>query len=136
MIQANEIRIGNYIADIWTPNGLFKVTELRKDKIFYGNCFKAKYDDIRPIPLTEEILLKAGFEKESEDDKYGRVFLIPNTKYIIRVVNYGNPQKVDFGYSLEISDNKDWCGIKRIYFLHDLQNTIFALTGEDIKIEV
>lgn len=136
MIQANELRIGNYISDIWSPNGFFKVTQLKKFSAVYGKDFTALYDNLNPIPLTEEILLKAGFEKESEDDKYGRVFLIPNTKYIIRIVNYGNPTKPDFGFSLEISDDKDWCSIKRIYFIHDLQNTIFALTGGEIKMEL
>lgn len=139
-MKANEIRIGNLFSHT-NDNGTFnlQVEEIRPTGIittWNGGSWFVLFDKIVAIPLTEEILLKAGFEKESEDDKYGRVFLIPNTKYIIRVVNYGNPQKVDFGYSLEISDNKDWCGIKRIYFLHDLQNTIFALTGEDIKIEV
>lgn len=139
-MKAQDIRLGNLFSHT-NENGTFNIVvkEILESGInthFNNGTWFIGLDNIRPIPLTEEILLKAGFEKESEDDKYGRVFLIPNTKYIIRVVNYGNPQKVDFGYSLEISDNKDWCGIKRIYFLHDLQNTIFALTGEDIKIEV
>lgn len=154
-MKANEIRIGNIITvdnPQFHPNlkdvpmvikGIHTTERgyaVKLEHLIPSDDIFTEYSQliqfINPIPLTEEILLKAGFEKESEDDKYGRVFLIPNTKYIIRVVNYGNPQKVDFGYSLEISDNKDWCGIKRIYFLHDLQNTIFALTGEDIKIEV
>lgn len=138
-MTANEIRLNNIFSKKGFPmyvEAIFRDTVYLNFKGNEGDVWEEDIKDLVPIPLTEEILLKAGFEKESEDDKYGRVFLIPNTKYIIRVVNYGNPQKVDFGYSLEISDNKDWCGIKRIYFLHDLQNTIFALTGEDIKIEV
>lgn len=138
-MKANEIRLNNIFSQKGFPmyvEAIFRDTVYLNFKGNEGDVWEEDIKDLVPIPLTEEILLKAGFEKESEDDKYGRVFLIPNTKYIIRVVNYGNPQKVDFGYSLEISDNKDWCGIKRIYFLHDLQNTIFALTGEDIKIEV
>ena len=129
-MKANEIRIGNYIADIWTPNGLFKVTELRKDKIFYGNCFKAKYDDIRPIPLTEEILLKAGFEKcrkgcslnvggESFDYYIKDKFVIWDHKHR--------------GYSLESIRSQ---GFILYNFLHQLQNLFFALTGEEIKIEL
>lgn len=120
MIQANEIRIGNYIADIWTPNGLFKVTELRKDKIFYGNCFKAKYDDIRPIPLTEGILLKAGFEKEN----FG--FYLYKDFIVLKIRQSDNYWR----FILKYRDIKD------IKYLHDLQNTIFALTGEEIKIEL
>ena len=130
-MTANEIRLSNWF--IGYDDKPFK-WEIEH----FANLATVYPDEIikAPIPLTEEILLKAGFEKESEDDKYGRVFLIPNTKYIIRIVNYGNPTKPDFGFSLEISDDKDWCSIKRIYFIHDLQNTIFALTGEEIKIEL
>ena len=155
MIQANEIRIGNIVTvdnPQFHPNlkdvpmvikGIFTTErdyavklehQIPSDYIFTEYSQLIQF--IKPIPLTEEILLKAGFKKEREDNKYGCVFLIPNTKYIIRIVNYGNPQSEDFGYSLEISDDKDWCSIKRIYYMHDLQNTIFALTGEEIKIEL
>lgn len=140
MIQANELRIGNLFSHT-NENGTFNIVvkEILESGInthFNNGTWFIELDNINPIPLTEEILLKAGFEKEYEDDRYGRVFLIPNTKCIIRIVNYGNPQSEDFGYSLEISDDKDWCSIKRIYHMHDLQNTIFALTGEEIKIEL
>lgn len=138
-MRANEIRLGNLFAMKDFP---MYVEAIFRDKVYLnfegneGDVWEEDLKDLVPIPLTEEILLKAGFEKENEDDKYGRVFLIPNTKYIIRIVNYGNPQSKDFGYSLEISDDKDWCSIKRIYYLHDLQNLIFALTGKEIKIEL
>lgn len=138
-MKANEIRLNNIFSQKGFPmyvEAIFRDTVYLNFEGNEGDVWEEDIKDLVPIPLTEEILLKAGFEKESEDDKYGRVFLIPNTKYIIRVVNYGNPQKVDFGFSLEISDDKDWCSIKRIYFIHDLQNTIFALTGEEIKIEL
>lgn len=119
-MKANELRIGNYIADIWTPNGLFKVTELRKDKIFYGNCFKGKYDDIRPIPLTEEILLKAGFEKDTGEF------------YIYKDITVRKTYYSDDFWRFIFKHQR----IKDIKYLHDLQNTIFALTGEEIKIEL
>ena len=111
-IKAGDIMIGNYIRDVWSPNGFFKVTQLKKYSAEYGKDFTALYENLRPIPLTEDILLKAGCTKETEDDKYGRVFLIPNTRYIIRVVNYGNPWNKDFGFSLELSDDRDWVNIK------------------------
>ena len=134
-MKANEIRIGNYYQDRY---GNYHIVEELSKSSFVDDHFDrgVSTKQMLPIPLTEEILLKAGFEKEYEDDRYGRVFLVPNTKYIIRIVNYGNPQKVDFGYSLEISDDKNWSDIKRIYFIHELQNLIFALTGEEIKIDL
>lgn len=135
-IKAGDIMLGNYITDIHSPKGFFKVTEIHKKTVRYGFDYKARYEDLRGIPLTEDILLKADCTKETEDDKYGRVFLIPNTRYIIRIVNYGNPWNKDFGFSLELSDDRDWVNIKRLYYVHDFQNTIKSLTGNDLKIEV
>ena len=139
-MKANELRIGNWVS-YTNENGTFnlQVEEIRPTGIvttWNGGSWFVSFDKLNPIPLTEEILMKAGFKKEYEDDRYGRVFLVSNTKYIIRIVNYGNPQKVDFGYSLEISDDNNWSDIKRIYFIHELQNLIFALTGEEIKIDL
>ncbi|PZU09302.1 MAG: hypothetical protein DI622_16700 [Chryseobacterium sp.] len=134
MIQANELRIGNYIADIWTPNGLFKVTELRKDKIFYGNCFKAKYDDIRPIPLTEEILLKAG-GKRFDEDKIILMLNDPSTHLVLmKVGTHWFPQIEQTGEFA--SEGVNVVFLNFIDYLHQLQNLFFALTGEEIKIEL
>ncbi len=138
-IKETDIMIGNFFHVNGYPmyvDAIFRDTVYLEFEGNEADPWEENIKDLIPIPLTEDILLKAGFEKENEDDKYGRVFLIPNTKYIIRIVNYGNPQSEDFGYSLEISDDKDWCSIKRIYYIHDLQNTIFALTGEEIKMEL
>lgn len=141
MIQANEIRIGNYISDIWSPNGLFKVTELRKDKIFYGNCFKAKYDDIRPIPLTEEILLKAGFEKND----YTRFPTFKLNRIEITNVDFFDEDKDGKEFSFKQWRISGLYSTDLFYFksyspniesVHQLQNLFFALTGGEIKIEV
>ena len=130
MIQANELRIGNYISDIWSPNGFFKVTQLKKFSAVYGKDFTALYDNLNPIPLTEEILLKAGFEKcrkgcslnvggESFDYYIKDKFVIWDHKHR--------------GYSLESIRSQ---GFILYNFLHQLQNLFFALTGEEIKIDV
>ncbi|MFV0468900.1 MAG: hypothetical protein ACK5MK_08255 [Dysgonomonas sp.] len=49
-IKVGDLMIGSYIRDIWSDKRFFKVTELRKDKVFYGDCFKSKYKNVRPIP--------------------------------------------------------------------------------------
>lgn len=142
MIQPNEIRLNNWVLN---HKGEHKqVKDICEDGSVWlrcNLCVKAKYrhksEGLNPIPLTEDVLLKCkGVVKEYEDDRYGRVYLISNTKYIIRIVNFGNPLKEDFGFSLEISDNKDWCNIKRIYTLHDFQNTIYSLTNQELEIEL
>ena len=68
MIQANEIRVGNWLNDPRPFNEdtkkFFKMTD--------NGYFKATARDIQfaeefePITLTEEILLKCGFKKTEE----------------------------------------------------------------------
>lgn len=146
MIQPNEIRLNNWVLANGRPFRIDEIEYLRKSDYKVG-MFQKGFEhahpytwymkDIHPIPLTEDVLLKCkGVAKEHEDDKYVRVYLISNTKYIVRIVNFGNPLKEDFGFSLEISDSKDWCSIKRIYTLHDFQNTIYSLTNQELEIEL
>lgn len=133
-IKAGDIMIGNYIRDIWSDNGFFKVTEIRKDKVYYGNCFKAKYEDLRPIPLTEDILLKSGFGKR--DDK---CFLIIPTGVGLHSIYF----EVEFEYERILFIM--WIGketentkkvIFNIKYLHQLQNLFKSLTGNDLKIKI
>ncbi len=109
-MRSNELRIGNLIQ----KNG----------KIHYTNIFTLRdiknlsiddTDIFEPIPLTEEILLKCGFEKvagfySSKDEILELTcdFIVwkPNTK------------------KLEIK------------YLHQLQNLYFALTGEELEINL
>lgn len=121
-IKAVDIMIGNYIRDIWSDNGFFKVTEIRKDKVYYGNCFKAKYEDLRPIPLTEDILLKCGFEKNYKSYLYK----IPINGF--RMLIYSHESS--FRHHLNM-----YCSID-IKYLHQLQNLFKSLTGTDLKVEV
>ena len=119
-MKANEIRIGNYIADIHSPKGFFQVTEIHKSTVRYGYDYKARYEDLVPIPLTEEILMKAGFEKDILILFYRNSFIIAKTK--TRWAFYHN--------GLTSGE------LARIDYVHELQNLIFALTGEEIKIDL
>lgn len=132
-IKAGDIMIGNYIRDIWSENGFFKVTELRKDKVFYGNCFKAKYEDVRPIRLTEDILINAGFKIDSNKNYWLPLDL---DKYIDLIPSEGfyYPQIVqDPEMSMQ---DESVVSLNRISSLHELQNLFKILTGNDLKIQV
>ena len=124
MIRVNEIMIGNYIRDVWSDNGFFKVTELRKDKVFYGNCFKAEYENIRPIPLTEDILLKCGFEKESMNEHTDYYNLHP-LHIFYNVANGFEYFHSQFGGKFI-----------KITSLHQLQNLYFALVGKELDVKL
>lgn len=72
------------------------------------------YDELHPIPLTEEILLKCGFEARSKKiwNEHGTYYLFLNGAFYIYKTNGG-------------------C-YKVIHYLHTLQNLHFALTEEEL----
>jgi hypothetical protein len=57
-MKANELRIGNYVYDT-----LGKVNKIDLEAITY--VVKEPHNQVKPIPLTEEWLLKFGFEKDT-----------------------------------------------------------------------
>jgi hypothetical protein len=123
-MKANELRIGNWVADaagnynriavISMPN---QIETYSKDVDWLAACI---VDDVLPIPLTPEILEKAGFVKS---------------------INFDNTYiKLIKGESFILKDCKDgtffvYTGI-RCQYLHQLQNLYFALTGEELNIEL
>lgn len=110
MIIANELRIGNWYNHNGefkqaTPNTILEVWEA--DRIW-----------VMPIPLTPEILERAGFEFYT----YCDCWVIETTTGEIILSDK---------YILQSTDS-----ITQLYFLHQLQNLFFALTGEELKIEL
>lgn len=106
-MKANELRIGNYVID---EDG--KIIRLQSvDDLRYYIC----YD---PIPLTEEWLLRLGFDERG-------------FKWV------GDNWMCLSGYVLEIGDLDSstsgmmWHAPCR--YVNQLQNLYFALTGEELK---
>lgn len=126
MIQPNELRNGNkllFLGDIVT----FKnITEIREDGIFWIKTFEPKIEaknfHFKPIPLTEEILLKkCGFENYTGD------FLeltITEDLSIIWVGYLG----IMIGGSTVFFPEKDK--------VHELQNLYKELKGEELDINL
>lgn len=119
MIQPQELRIGNYVEyriqdelddrKEWWELSIIDSTDLQ--------ILESRIDDdYRAIPLTEEILLKFGFEKD------GNVYrnILKNRLY----VDMTNPIAIYFG---------NYNGILvMLDYAHQLQNLYFALTGEEL----
>ena len=83
-----------------------------------------RYEDILPIPLSEEVLLNCGFEKTY----YGYKYIGGN---ILEFVLKNN--EIYLGYF----DDDDWCRIgKSIKYLHQLQNLYYTLTGEELEVSI
>ena len=104
-MKANELRIGNYVND---SIGLITIG-------LNGNIKFA--DAYHPIPLTEEWLVKFGFEKTTKWNN------VQHTKGILQIRNL---------YILFVKGrNQSWINLKHV---HQLQNLYFALTGEELTI--
>lgn len=120
MIQAKELRIGNILKDKLT-GALLRVDELTiEGKIVTYVIDRSKYPlpkgwQITPVEISEEILLKCGFEKKVNyvkgmTIKDGIAFFDDN----------------EFGH-----DKEDEIECKH---LHQLQNLYYSLTGQELTI--
>jgi len=118
-MNVNELRIGNYVLrDSYYPIQVESIIDYGinlRGGDSYGVYADEKLEDIKPIPLTEEWLLKFGFTKYS----YGF-----QNKILIR-----HPHKDC--YEIRISDNLGYLDIK---YVHQLQNLYFALTHQELTL--
>lgn len=65
MLSAFNLRIGNYISDIWaSEKAAWQVKKFTDKKVWYGN-FDCKIENAKPILISKEWLLKFGFVEQS-----------------------------------------------------------------------
>jgi len=151
MIQSNELRIGNYV--IFSEDStILMVGEISEKGLVVQNEEETTWIEIEnfdPIPLTEGILLKCGFEVEKSADIYEYDIYsiqISNNrslcycKHPLKNSTTGEKTTDDawwfddyFGPSFTNFGDDFWCKIKH---LHQLQNLYYALTGEELNIEL
>ena len=126
-MKATELRIGNYVmySSLIQVNG-YKIAEC-EDHL----------DRFKPIPLTEEWLLKFGFKEvkrythDYEEKIYSKSIIVGNENHC-ETLTISMPFKVGFigdyfsdeCYTLNIDINN----------VHQLQNLYFALTGEELTV--
>jgi hypothetical protein len=128
-MKATELRIGNYIdytteREIVTMQTTYEYIRL----IHNGN------KNFEPIPLTEEWLLKFGFEK-SDNEFYTETFKGDNKSdyyFCIRI----NDILCDLVICERVDEinNYDLICPKYINSVHQLQNLYFALTNEELTL--
>jgi hypothetical protein len=110
MIQANELRIGNYFKDSIVR--IFIVEGIKLEYVYFllsnGTKMKYKKNTLQPIQLTEEIK-----EKMNEDE----LILVDKLGFVIF--------KNSYAYQFVFEDYP---------YLHQLQNLYFALTGKELTI--
>ena len=135
-MKANELRIGNLV---WVnlSNEVYEVLYLDDTEIGLMNRLDRIKDisieKVFPIPITEELLAKFGFEKHGEFGEYYRIF---NKGLIIDIEDTNN----EFIVWVRIGDDilkpllEVGYPIAYIQYVHQLQNLYFALTGEELTL--
>lgn len=119
MITANDLRIGNWIYDKYNAPVQCTIEHL-SEAVQWRSSWGA-------IPLTEEILLKAGFEKK--DIGSGNIVCFDLDSFQINT--YKESSKEGFWIRQYPSPKH-----KRFNYVHQLQNLYHALTGEELKINL
>lgn len=121
-MEVNELRIGNWVLCDNIPRKVIELNFVEED--IEANCEDVNYLNINhynPIPLTEEILLKCGYVENGA--WYESVEL-----------------KLDIFKDFQIfwiEDAEEHTEIRKpIKHLHQLQNLYFALTQEELNIEL
>ena len=108
-MEATELRIGNWVetieGEIQIQNG-WEIDE--------GN-------ECSPIPLTKEWLDRFNMFN-------GKEYAYAN--YPLRRGNYATSEILDHGWSIGIYDSEGWMFLVCVKYVHQLQNVIFALTGD------
>lgn len=141
-MNANELRIGNLVeckvfGDTYTDRfphygkNVFPVFSackyFVKIDIGFDALRKVEIHEVKPIPLTEEWLLKFGFKKVNDN------FIT------IESHHYENKNcwiyLIADGFELELNTLSERNNLCRTYkYVHQLQNLYFALTGEELTI--
>jgi hypothetical protein len=112
-MDAKELRIGNCVKEIkHNFNGVVRASD------YHFEAIEDNEIDLFPIPLTEEWLLKFGFEKFITKDIY--------PTFALNDFNWNDGILYIVGYSF----------INHIKYVHQLQNLYFALTNEELTIAI
>ena len=119
-MRVEELRVGNWVN--------YLGDNMQFDEIDLSYLFNPSIDiyktDLEPIPLTEEILLKCGFEKSAWDNYSTFRNMFCSEGCVVISLEHS---------CIEIGDLMLDINIKH---LHQLQNLYFELTNKELEIEL
>lgn len=131
-MNANELRICNYVeiglkrdlTSIYSTVHQISQTVIWVKEPSAPTLRLMPIETIKPIPLTEEWLLKFGFKKRKNRHLFYWENKIVISEYKDEFENFFYPKT---GYDIRFSNE--------IQFIHQLQNLYFALTNTELKCE-
>lgn len=132
-MEAKELRVGNVLLFQGSKGKLFGINNYGFIQYSEENTiFNCSIDEIEPIKLTEEILLKCGFEKTTYITRGIEIEIVCYrlNNIVVYILN-------DF-FEIEIITADGQFNLYKSFkkHLHQLQNLYFALTNEELNIEL
>lgn len=142
-MKTNELRIGNWIKYEDKPVQVLQLSAMmifcqRDENQFLVNCEPKVF---QPIELTEEVLLKIGFKKETRmssilyyldyeinEDENIRVRYVIYNSNALPLLRITSPSPIILE-CYELTKR----GIK---YLHELQNIYYCLTGNELEVKL
>ena len=134
-MDVRELRIGNFVNNKFGELEYSEVKGLGED---YVDLNEITWDhplpeDIEPIPLTKDWLLKFGVKKIYEKNKDREVL---QDCFILKLDYYSEITiETDFSFGVQSTNSDDSVCFQFdiIKSVHQLQNLYFALTGKELQ---
>ena len=147
-MKENEIRIGNYFQFIGSSCDYEKGEIIRFHRRIWEELYQGivKLEDIKPIPLTHDILLACGFiYKQRQVNMNGTPFCVRDTYHLqvfregkdgtwfegLQAENYYYENKKLLGVNVLCRGNYVFAGVD---YLHELQNIYYDLKKSEMPI--
>lgn len=140
MIQANELRIGDWVNEevlgnvrvsaVLSDTVAVLAKSMKVDRTIEDKEFSMNLSNINPIPLTPEILERAGFVKTEHK--------LPLLTYYDYRLGNCVASVIPSGIEIEFCglDIEERTYITKVNHIHQLQNLYFALTGTELTIKL
>lgn len=128
-MNGKDLRIGNFISVLGNTVEVIKILGEKKIEIhsdilqFWDVDIEDEDEDVKPIPLTEEWLLKFGFEKNDDFISEDHLW----SDFIKKGVRIQLPY-----FDWKDSDGEISFSVKSV---HQLQNLFYSITGEELTIK-
>lgn len=140
-MKPQELRIGNLVTINQTAlhfdgsgesESIFEIGEIRTDLVYFKGFHAGEYcSSIHPIPLTKEWFLKLGFANDR-----GVLFELPG--YIQEKCKGDKGFKKSAFFFNNREDVNMWMDCQTrvcVKYVHEVQNLVYALTGEELEVQ-
>jgi len=148
-MKANELKIGSYynfsedVVSVSFGHTKTGIRQLTEQDIYWimedvgAKSFDELIDEIiKPIPLTEELIIKLGFEIEEEE-----TLICDEDSTILTSTLFFKPLNEHIKFYCDFIVNHAECYLSNKFvlarpkFVHQLQNLYFALTKDELQIK-